>query len=408
MSNIIDLSKLPISDGKQVINIIGLNDNGNIIRAEKDTYSKAEIDEKVANVKVDLTGYATEQWVRRQGYVTDSDVNDYVGNEIGQVEERFNDYYTKTEVDNIVSNIDVSGGSGDSGVYVFEPFGDLEGRVESSTTNYETWENTTEIISRVDDWQYEGSKRQAHNIEIVKAIREGKCKSLLIKHKIGSDIVHSEYTDIENGSVSVTTFGDRFMLIPLTVVKEIGEWTNGMLTINGYYQINGDIGNTEGLTLLSFQIGDDGNVMFDNRSLSPQPQVVSYDIYYDDVNSGYKLDRYTAEGAYDNIQNNKCVLFYFNRRVTTEEGLIRHTSYFPVHITRIYTNGVSSYDIWGMFDEKTIIKWYIDGNQQPDEWGNYESVLNEMIPLGGGSGDSYTKAEIDGMIGDINNILTSI
>lgn len=90
MSNIIDLSKLPISDGKQVINIIGLNDNGNIIRAENDTYSKSEIDEKVANVKVDLTGYATERWVKQQGYVTDSDVNDYVGNEIGQLEEIIN------------------------------------------------------------------------------------------------------------------------------------------------------------------------------------------------------------------------------------------------------------------------------------------------------------------------------
>lgn len=53
----------------------------------------------------DLTGYATEQWVRQQGYVTDSDVNDYVGNEIGQVEERFADYYTKTEVDGKIGDI---------------------------------------------------------------------------------------------------------------------------------------------------------------------------------------------------------------------------------------------------------------------------------------------------------------
>lgn len=33
---------------------------------------------------------ATEQWVKQQGYVTDSDVNDYVGNEIGQLEEIIN------------------------------------------------------------------------------------------------------------------------------------------------------------------------------------------------------------------------------------------------------------------------------------------------------------------------------
>ena len=58
-------------------------------------------------VDVDLTGYATEQWVKQQGYVTDSDVNDYVGNEIGQVEERFNDYYTKVEVDEMLTDIEV-------------------------------------------------------------------------------------------------------------------------------------------------------------------------------------------------------------------------------------------------------------------------------------------------------------
>ena len=120
MSNIIDLSKLPISDGKQVINIIGLNDNGNVIRAENDTYSKSEIDEKVANVKVDLTGYATERWVKQQGYVTDGDVNDYVENEIGQVEERFNDYYTKPEVDDLINNIDIPEGTGGATKYMID------------------------------------------------------------------------------------------------------------------------------------------------------------------------------------------------------------------------------------------------------------------------------------------------
>lgn len=185
MNNIIDLSKLPVSDGRQVINIIGLNHNGNVVRAENDTYSKTEIDGKLADVQgdltakqdviddldrirrgaemgetalqkvpdeyitkvevdemledievdVDLTGYATEQWVedktyateqwvenktyateqwvedktyateqwvRQQGYVTDSDVNDYVGNEIGQLEEIIN-----TKQDKLISGTNI-------------------------------------------------------------------------------------------------------------------------------------------------------------------------------------------------------------------------------------------------------------------------------------------------------------
>lgn len=114
--NYIDLSKLPVSDAKQVINIIGLNSDGGIIKAENDTYTKDEVDEKLSKVEVDLTGYATEQWVRRQGYVTDFDVNDYVGNEIGQVEERFNDYYTKVEVDELVAN----GGGGATELIVYD------------------------------------------------------------------------------------------------------------------------------------------------------------------------------------------------------------------------------------------------------------------------------------------------
>lgn len=69
-----------------------------------DYYTKSEIDEMLEDIEVDvdLTGYATEQWVRQQGYVTDSDVNDYVGNEIGQLEEIIN-----TKQDNLISGTNI-------------------------------------------------------------------------------------------------------------------------------------------------------------------------------------------------------------------------------------------------------------------------------------------------------------
>ena len=46
--------------------LITSSGNGNLA----DYYTKSEVDDKVANVKVDLTGYATETWVKNQGYIT--------------------------------------------------------------------------------------------------------------------------------------------------------------------------------------------------------------------------------------------------------------------------------------------------------------------------------------------------
>lgn len=112
---------LKSSDGFEMSEIM----NGYYTKEETDVKLEAEQDKLVSGktiktingesvlgagnitIETDLTGYATEQWVRQQGYVTDSDVNDYVGNEIGQVEERFNDYYTKVEVDEMLTDIEV-------------------------------------------------------------------------------------------------------------------------------------------------------------------------------------------------------------------------------------------------------------------------------------------------------------
>ena len=46
--------------------LITSSGNGNLA----DYYTKSEVDTKLANVKVDLTGYATETWVKNQGYIT--------------------------------------------------------------------------------------------------------------------------------------------------------------------------------------------------------------------------------------------------------------------------------------------------------------------------------------------------
>ena len=66
-------------------------------------YNKQEVDTKVANVKVDLTGYATEKYV-----------DDAISNlDIPEADVDLSNYYTKqetynkTEVDNLIDNVDV-------------------------------------------------------------------------------------------------------------------------------------------------------------------------------------------------------------------------------------------------------------------------------------------------------------
>ena len=52
-----------------------------------------KINSAVEGVEVDLTGYATESWVKEQGYLTEH--------------QSLDNYYTKSEVDEAISNIEV-------------------------------------------------------------------------------------------------------------------------------------------------------------------------------------------------------------------------------------------------------------------------------------------------------------
>jgi hypothetical protein len=56
-------------------------------------YTKSEVDAAIDNVEVDLTGYATENWVKQQNYLTEH--------------QSLSDYYTKSEVDGIIGDIEV-------------------------------------------------------------------------------------------------------------------------------------------------------------------------------------------------------------------------------------------------------------------------------------------------------------
>lgn len=149
-------------------------------------------------IKTDLSGYATETWVKNQDYATNSDVDEFVGDRVGQVEQKFYDYYTKEDINNMgfahsnelaakqdelisgeniktingetilgQGDIQISGGSSDSECIVIEYVGDY------IVTNYDTGEET--------HYDYVGSDRQRHNLEAIQKILKGDTCAIYFK-----------------------------------------------------------------------------------------------------------------------------------------------------------------------------------------------------------------------------------
>ena len=79
-------------------------------------YTKSEVDSAISNVEVDLTGYATEQWVNDKGYLTEHQslagyaTEQWVNDQNYLTEHQsLTDYYTKSEVNSAVeSKVDIS------------------------------------------------------------------------------------------------------------------------------------------------------------------------------------------------------------------------------------------------------------------------------------------------------------
>ena len=82
-----------------------------------DVYTKEEVDNLFENIEVDadLTGYATEEWVKQQGYLTEHQSLAGYATESWVKEQNYltehqslDNYYTKSEVDTAIENIEVN------------------------------------------------------------------------------------------------------------------------------------------------------------------------------------------------------------------------------------------------------------------------------------------------------------
>ena len=184
MNNYIDLSRLTISSQDEDNTYFGLDENGNIVRTKiavggdggsgfvdlSDYYTKSEVDKKIDDIEtgdVDLSNYYTKQEINNKGYVTDSDVNEYVGNEIEQLEELI-----KTKQNKLVSgsniktingqslvgsgNITIVGGDGDvdlSGYYTKGEVNDIVANIEIpevDLSGYYTKGEVNDIVANIE------------------------------------------------------------------------------------------------------------------------------------------------------------------------------------------------------------------------------------------------------------------
>ena len=413
MSNIIDLSKLPISDGKQVINIIGLNDNGNIIRAENDAYSKAEVDEKLANVKVDLTGYATEQWVKKQDYATNSDVDEEVSDKVGQVNQRFYDYYTKSQVDEKVANVTVDltgyateeyvndaianidipegGGStegGDSGVYIIEDTVEIRYR-KFTCLEGQTWKPLEYEYNYMES--YEGSERQTKNLETITAIKEGKCKAVVFKRYMG---VENELVSSENGIETYVSKG-RYSYFPCQFYINPNSWQwGGVDVLEIQYFDMGDTTSSQDETTNSKVFSTDTASLIAERAFSLLPPI-QHTVQVSDYDD-YKLYGWD----FPSFRDSNTIMRIMMYKANWETGEETYEFYPASHSYNNHTNEVS---VWIITKYGEIMMW-----NKPADVPDDTEIFPTVTSIGGGSGDSYTKEEIDSMVGDINKILTSI
>lgn len=395
---------LKTSDGFEMSEIM----NGYYTKEETDVKLEKEQDKLVSGKTIKTINgesvlgsgnieVVTEQWVKQQGYVTDSDVNDYVGNEIGQLEEIINTKQNKlisgTNIKTINGN-DILGegditieGGGDSGVYILEGF---EPIFENEFWYYpETGE--FEIIYENNDEYSTSEERKAHNKKVIDAILEGKCKTLYYKRCMG--VVEEEIIEVdENGREHKKTV-NGYQYFPLSWSEYEWQWGFEYIRFEGNF-IEGYMQTPRERVIVlnkeTAEIQADSQMIYAIGS----PMYINHVMFLED----YRMERRVFEDAYF---NDKPVCVVIEKQDGSSSRCLLNTDAKVEQETNI------EYD--------TV--WCNDGEGNRYEWvfkyywneGTYdEYAIPTITPIGGGSGDSYTKAEIDGMIGDINNILETI
>ena len=274
-NKVIDISQLPISDISQMQEFLGYDENGNLIKSEYTDLTpevdgiksdinliqktansaKSDVDtikSKVSKNENDIDSldnrvstlenkeYATEKWVKDQDYATNSDVDEFVGDRVGAVQQQI---YAKQDKlisgqniktingNSILGNGDIviEGGAGgtDSYVLLYPQHYSIE------ITNESDW--TTEW----EEHPYEGSERQAHNKEVIQKLIAGEVKSLYLQ------IMREEWYDYVDENT--------YRVVPVWMYIPVAFRNDNI--VDPYYRVAGVISKNEESTDEVYVIG---------------------------------------------------------------------------------------------------------------------------------------------------------
>lgn len=286
-----------------------------------------------------------------------------------------------------ITPIGGSGEGGDSGAYILEgvePIFEAEFWYHPETGEFEMiYDNNDEYST--------SEERKAHNKKVIDAILEGKCKSLYYKKFVGN--VDEKVIEVdENGREHRKTV-NGYQYYPLSWTEYELNWGVEYIRFEGKFIENYMQTPKERVIVLNKETAE---IQADSQMTYAigSPMYVNHVIFLED----YRMERRVFEDAYF---NDKPVCVVIEKQDGSSSRCLLNTDAKVEQETNI------EYD--------TV--WCNDGEGNRYEWvfkyywneGTYDEYATPTItPMGGGSGDSYTKEEIDSMIGDINNILTSI
>lgn len=152
------------------------------------------------------------------------------------------DYYTKGEVDDIISNIEIpEGGDGSTSdpdsyiIYLPEDYSEDTYTFEGEFVNSE-------------QHGYWGSDRMEHNAQVIQAINEGKVKSVYLQRI-------REYFQVSNDGSTYTSV-PIFMYVPMQF-RQKNEIVDTYTRIFGYYALSEDDNNS--IYLVGYNFEDDGS-----------------------------------------------------------------------------------------------------------------------------------------------------
>ena len=282
----------------------------------------------------------------------------------------------------------IGGGSsegGDSGVYILEgiePILEAEFWFHPETGEVEMiYDNNSEYST--------SEERKAHNKKVIDAILEGKCKSLYYKKFVGN--VDEKIIEVdENGREHRKTV-NSYQYFPLSWTEYEMYWGLEYIRfegkfIEGYMQtpqervivLNKETAEIQADSQMTYAIG---NFM--------ELESVSF-------TNEYKMER----RIYDVAMSNKPVCLNIEGESTISRCFLK------TKLKLDFDTNTEKGIVWCDDVDGNRYEWLFEYNF--DDGIYNEFAIPTITPIGGGSGDSYTKAEIDGMIGDINNILETI